>query len=83
MSKGSPSCAFGCFVGGLSVGFLATLLFAPQSGEETRKTIRRKAVKSMDHLAAQGKARRRETEDITAVGRGAIEDLDEGAGVKQ
>ncbi len=51
MSKGS--CGVGYFVGGLSVGFLATLLLAPQSGEETRKTISRKASESRDYLSAQ------------------------------
>jgi gas vesicle protein len=35
--------AFGVFMGGLGLGVLLSLLFAPQSGEETRELIAKKA----------------------------------------
>ena len=75
MNKNSSSCTGGYFIAGLSFGVLATLLLAPRSGEETRKTISRKAGKSMDYLSAQGKALRREAENLTIAGRRAVEDL--------
>lgn len=79
MSKESSSCGFVYFAAGLGFGVLATLLLAPRSGEETRKIISRKAERGKDYLATQGKALRREAEDITAAGRRAVEDLvDEG-----
>jgi gas vesicle protein len=35
--------AFGAFMGGLGLGVIVSLLFAPHSGEETRRSIARKA----------------------------------------
>jgi len=74
MSKTSLNCTIAYFAAGIGLGILATLLLAPQSGEETRKIISRKAEKSRDYLAAQGKTLRREAENLRVAGRRAVED---------
>ncbi|HLI30716.1 MAG TPA: YtxH domain-containing protein [Terriglobia bacterium] len=75
MSKSSSNCAIAYFVAGIGFGILATLLFAPQSGEETRKMISRKAEQGRDYLAVQGKTLRREAENLRVASRRAVEDL--------
>ena len=65
----SPIAAFGIFSAGLVVGAGAALLFAPMSGEETRRRIlggfsgiKGDAKSTLDHAAAEVKA------DVAAVG---------------
>jgi gas vesicle protein len=43
MKSSKGGVAFGAFLGGMSLGVLVSLLFAPQSGEETRELIAKKA----------------------------------------
>jgi gas vesicle protein len=65
----SPIAAFGIFSAGLAVGAGAALLFAPMSGEETRRRIfgalagvKSDAKSTLDHAAAEVKS------DVAAVG---------------
>ncbi len=74
MSKTSLNCTFVYFAAGIGLGILATLLLAPQSGEETRKIISLKAEQGRDYLAAQGKTLRREAENLRVAGRRTVED---------
>jgi gas vesicle protein len=43
------------FVAGVAVGATVALLYAPQSGEDTRKKLRRKAERGRDYLEDRGK----------------------------
>ncbi len=43
-----------CFVAGASIGATLALLFAPQSGEETRRYIGKQARKGRERLAEAG-----------------------------
>lgn len=46
MSGTNGRVALGAFVGGLGLGVVISLLFAPQSGDETRELIAKKARKA-------------------------------------
>lgn len=70
------SCNFGTklsyFVAGVGLGAIVTLLFAPQSGEETRKQIAEKAQDGKDFVAAKGRELRRQAEDLVDQGRDLV-----------
>lgn len=65
------------FVGGIGIGAIAALLWAPQSGEETREMISRKAEEGKEYVAARKVEMRRRAEDIATEGRRKLEDLKE------
>lgn len=65
------------FVGGIGIGAIAALLWAPQSGEETREMISRKAEEGKDYVAARKVEVRRRAEDLATEGRRKLEDLKE------
>lgn len=46
MSRINGRVALGAFIGGVGLGVVISLLFAPQSGEETRDLIAKKARKA-------------------------------------
>ena len=48
------------FVAGIGIGAAIALLFAPQSGEETRKQIAEKAQDGKDFVAAKGREIRKQ-----------------------
>lgn len=54
------------FVAGAAVGAAVALLYAPQSGEETRKYLRKKAEQAKDKVAEAG-------EDLAEKGRALYE----------
>jgi gas vesicle protein len=51
MRRNNGGIAIGAFVAGLGIGVALSLLFAPQSGEETRDLIAEKARQSRDFVA--------------------------------
>ena len=52
------------FVAGVGIGAAVALLFAPQSGEETRKQIAEKAHEGKDYVASKGRELRKQAEDL-------------------
>jgi gas vesicle protein len=80
------------FVAGMAAGAALALLFAPNSGEETRELIRQRAedgreyvnakkdelLRKADHMVERGKKQlQRQAEDIIGKGMEAVEDLKE------
>jgi len=65
----------GLFLLGAAVGAGLALLFAPQSGEETRADIRRVARKAKRKARDLGESGKEFAEDLARTGRGAVEDL--------
>ena len=57
------------FVAGLGIGAAVALLFAPQSGEETRKQIAEKAHEGKDYVASKGREIRKHAEDLVDQGK--------------
>ena len=57
---------------GLGIGAAVALLFAPQSGEETRKQIAEKAQEGKDFVAAKGRDIRRQAEDLVDQGKDLV-----------
>ncbi len=60
------------FVAGLGIGAAIALLFAPQSGEETRKQIAEKAQEGTDYVAAKGRDLRKQAEDLVDQGKDMV-----------
>jgi gas vesicle protein len=65
----------GLFLLGAAVGAGLALLFAPQSGEETRADIRRVARKAKRKARDLGESGRELAEDLLETGREAVEEL--------
>lgn len=65
----------GLFLLGAAVGAGLALLFAPQSGEETRADIRRVARKAKRKARDLGESGRELAEDLMETGREAVEEL--------
>ena len=57
------------FVAGLGIGAAVALLFAPQSGEETRKQIAVKAQEGKDFVASKGREIRKQAEELVDQGK--------------
>ncbi|HEV2352045.1 MAG TPA: YtxH domain-containing protein [Terriglobia bacterium] len=51
------------FLAGASIGAVVALLYAPQSGKETREYIAERAEESRDYLKERGKEIREQAED--------------------
>ena len=60
------------FRGGSGIGAAVALLFAPQSGEETRKQIAEKAQEGNDYVAAKGREIRKQAEDLVDQGKDLV-----------
>lgn len=56
--------AVGVFLAGAGIGAIIALLFAPQSGEDTRKYLGRKAEDGTDFVASKAKELQRQAEDF-------------------
>jgi len=72
MAKCSIGLKVGCFLAGISVGAAAALLFAPESGAQTRKLIAQKAGEGKDYLATKGREFRGQAEELVEKGRGLV-----------
>jgi gas vesicle protein len=57
------------FLVGMGVGAIVALLFAPKSGEETRKYISGKADEGRDYVATRGKEVRQQAEEFVEKGK--------------
>ncbi|MGH9343511.1 MAG: YtxH domain-containing protein [Terriglobia bacterium] len=66
---------FAFFLAGLGIGAVMALLFAPQSGEETREMISQRVEQGKEYVNEQSKAVRRRAEDLVTEGRRRAEDL--------
>jgi gas vesicle protein len=60
------------FVAGLGIGAAIAILFAPQSGEETRKQIAEKAQEGKDYVASKGREVRKQAEDLVDQGKDLV-----------
>ncbi|MBZ5563509.1 MAG: YtxH domain-containing protein [Acidobacteriia bacterium] len=60
------------FLAGMGIGAVVMLLFAPKSGEETRKYISDKAGEGRDYVAARGRELRKQAEGIVDRGKEVV-----------
>jgi gas vesicle protein len=60
------------FVAGLGIGAAVALLFAPQSGEETRKQIAEKAQDGKEFVTAKGREIRKQAEEFVDQGKDLV-----------
>jgi gas vesicle protein len=60
------------FVAGIGIGAAIALLFAPQSGEETRKQIAEKAQDGKDYVTAKSREIRKQAEDLVDQGKDLV-----------
>jgi len=63
---------FGSFLLGLGIGVGLGMVFAPQSGEETRDLLRSKADESKDYLKKQSEGLRSSAQTVVDKGRDAV-----------
>jgi gas vesicle protein len=69
MSENNGASNLGFFLAGLGIGAILALLFAPQSGKETRDLITKKAGESRDYVSSRSKELRRQAEDLVDKGK--------------
>ncbi len=62
----------GYFLAGLGIGAVVMMLFAPKSGEETRKYISDKAGEGRDYVAARGREIRKQAEGLVDRGKEVV-----------
>lgn len=60
------------FVAGIGIGAAVALLFAPQSGEETRKQIVEKAKDGSDFVVSKSREIRKQAEDLVDQGKDLV-----------
>ena len=60
------------FVAGLGIGAAIALLFAPQSGEDTRKQIAEKAQEGGEFVASKSREIRKQAEDAVEKGKDLV-----------
>ncbi|MFY9530677.1 MAG: YtxH domain-containing protein [Candidatus Acidiferrales bacterium] len=64
MGKNNGRFAFGTFLVGAGFGAILALLFAPQSGEETRDLIAEKTQQGRDYITEKTKQFRNKAQDL-------------------
>ena len=69
MSENNGASNLGFFLAGLGVGAVLALLFAPQSGKETRDLIAQKASEGKDYVSARSRELRGQAEDLVEKGK--------------
>ena len=72
MARCSIPLKVGCFLAGVGVGAVVALLLAPESGEETRKLIAKKAEEGKDYVASKGREIREQAEELVEKGKGLV-----------
>ena len=60
------------FLGGLGIGAILALLFAPQSGKQTRDMIVQKAEEGKDYVTTKGREVVRQAEGMVEKGKEAL-----------
>ncbi len=63
MSDDNSSSKLAFFMAGVGIGAILALLFAPQSGKETRDYLAQRANDGRDTLSSKGREYRRQAED--------------------
>lgn len=69
MSEDNGASNLGFFLAGLGIGAVLALLFAPQSGKETRELIAQKASEGKDFVTARSRELREQAEDLVEKGK--------------
>lgn len=69
MSENNAGSNLGFFLAGLGVGAVLALLFAPQSGKETRDLLALKASEGKDYVTARSRELRGQAEDLVEKGK--------------
>ena len=69
MAKCSVSTKVGYFLAGASMGAVVVLLFAPETGEQTRKLIAKKAGEGKDYVVARGKEFKEQADELVEKGK--------------
>src|SRR5690349_7489727 len=72
MSEDNGGSRFAFFLAGLGIGALLALLFAPNSGEETRNLIAQKASEGKDYMTNKSKEIRRQAEELVDRGKDLV-----------
>jgi gas vesicle protein len=72
MARCSIAMKVGYFLAGVGIGAVVALLFAPETGEETRKLIAKKAEEGKDYVASKGKEFRGQAEELVEKGKELI-----------
>lgn len=75
MASKSAGSGITYFLAGLGIGAVIALLFAPQTGDETREMISQRVDQGKEYVNEQRKAVRRRAEDLVTEGRRRAEDL--------
>ncbi len=69
MSDDKSASRLGFFLAGLGIGAILAILFAPRSGEETRRYITEKAEEGKDYLTSKSKELREQAEEWAGKGK--------------
>lgn len=69
MSENNGASNLGFFLAGLGIGAILALLFAPQSGKETRELIAQKALESRDFVSTKSREIREQAEELVEKGK--------------
>jgi gas vesicle protein len=69
MAKCSVATKVGYFLAGVGAGAVMVLLFAPETGEETRKLIAKKAEQGKDYVVSRGKELKGQAEEMVEKGK--------------
>jgi gas vesicle protein len=72
MAKCSVGTGIGCFLVGVGIGGAVALLFAPKSGEQTRKLIAKKAEEGRDYVSSKGRELKDQAGDMVEKGKDLV-----------
>jgi gas vesicle protein len=72
MSDNDGASNLGFFLAGLGIGAVLALLFAPQSGKETRDLIAQKASEGKDYVTTKSRELREQADGLVEKGRERI-----------
>jgi len=72
MARCSMATGIGCFLVGVGVGGVVALLFAPKSGEQTRKLIAKKAGEGKEYVTSKGREFKDQAEELVQKAKGVV-----------